>query len=234
MIISFFEEFPNKKNLTKLNFITFPTKLYLAATSYKEFQKIKQSIKNKHVKELIYWPILEIKEGYWISPFSQRTALKRILNEIPTNQPVMLDLELPTTKNPLLYLTQLFNFSCNKKLIRQFISQHRTVYAAEYYPKKQKFLQFLGLHFPHTKVIKMMYHSMHHFNEEFVKKELQNLQFVAYGTIATGIGGNEPLLTTSQLKKDLQLAQEAKLKEVIIFRLGGLNQKYPNILKQFQ
>jgi len=231
MIISFFEEFPTKENLKKLELINFPTKLYLAAPSIKEFKQITSKIKNKHIQEFVYWPLLKIKEGYWISPFSQRTALQRILNEIPPKTSVMLDLELPTTKNPLLYLTQLFNFSHNKKLIQQFISQHRLVYATEYYPKKQKFLQFFGLHFPHTRVIKMMYHSLHHFDEEFVKQELKNLKIVAYGTIATGINQNEPLLSTKQLTKDLQLAKQAQLKEVIIFRLGGLNQKYLNALK---
>ena len=80
MIISFFEEFPDKNSLSKLKLINFNTKLYLAAKSYKEFKKIK--IKNKFVKELIYWPILEKNEGYWISPFSDNKALKRTFNLI--------------------------------------------------------------------------------------------------------------------------------------------------------
>ena len=79
MITSFFEEFPTKENLNKVKLIDFPTKLYLTAPSLKEFNQIKKSIKNKYIKEFIYWPILERKEGYWISPFSKRTALKRVL-----------------------------------------------------------------------------------------------------------------------------------------------------------
>ena len=108
MQISFFEEFPTKENLAKLKFVTWNTKLYLATKSLKEFEKIKKQIKaSKHknkIKEYIYWPILEKKEGYWISPFTKRKALKRIFKEIDeqkgTKIPVMIDAELPTTKNP--------------------------------------------------------------------------------------------------------------------------------------
>ena len=75
MIISFFEEFPSKKNLTKINLITWPTKLYIAAKSLSEFQLIRSELKHsspKNIKDIVYWPILEKKEGYWISPFSKR------------------------------------------------------------------------------------------------------------------------------------------------------------------
>lgn len=111
MIISFFEEFPTRKNLEKLNRVGWDTKIYVAARDLREFDKIKKSIRNKRVKDVIYWPVLEKSEGYWISPFAQRSALKRIFNELKgTKTAVMLDLELPTTKNPKLYLTQFLNF----------------------------------------------------------------------------------------------------------------------------
>ena len=41
MRVSFFEEFPDEQSLSKLKLIRFPTKLYLAANSYKEFSEIK-------------------------------------------------------------------------------------------------------------------------------------------------------------------------------------------------
>src|SRR3989338_2361037 len=154
MIISFFEEFQTKKNLAKLSFINFPTKLYLAARSMKEFNVIKSSIKHKYVQEIIYWPILEKKEGYWISPFSNRQALKRIFHEVK-DVPIMLDLELPTTQNPWLYLTQFYDFFSNKRLIQKFINGYNNdVYLAEYYPCgkiKERILQWLGLHYQTSK-----------------------------------------------------------------------------------
>jgi hypothetical protein len=245
MIISFFEEFSSKDNLDKLNLVKFPTKLYLAAKSLNEFNKIKNSIKNKNVKEMVYWPILKKSEGYWISPFSKRKALLRIFNELRNkNVPVMLDLELPTSQNIFLYLTQLTNFSRNKKLIKKLIDEYKgKVYLCEYFPEKknsQKILKLLGLHFENKKVkiIKMFYHSMHNFSTKFVKEEFKrgvkgfkDNYIVAIGTIAKGIKGTEPLLKEKLLKEDLMLAKQAGVKEVIIFRLGGLNKKYLRLLK---
>ena len=90
MQISFFEEFPTKENLAKIKYISFPTKLYIAAQSLGQFQKIK--IPSKKVKEKIYWPLLKKEEGYWFSPFSKAQAIERILNEIkPKSISVMID-----------------------------------------------------------------------------------------------------------------------------------------------
>lgn len=248
MLISFFEEFPAKNNLNKLKLVKFPTKLYLASKTLNEFLELKNKIGkgyNTPIKEFIYWPILKIEEGYWISPFSQRKALERIFKELENKKiSVMLDLELPTTKNPKLYLTQFLNFLKNKFLIKKFIKNYRgKVYLAEYYPEgriKEKCMQFLGLHYNHkkAKIIKMVYHSMHRFNKEFIanelktgKKEFGGNFLVAYGTIAQGVGGWEPKLSLSQFKEDLKIAKEIGIKEVVIYRLGGLAKDYLKIIK---
>jgi len=147
MKISFFEEFPTKQNLSKLKLINFPTKLYLASKSIKEFNKIKTNISNKNIKEIIYWPILKKEHGYWFSPFTNRQAVKKSLNEIK-DTPVMIDLELPLTKHPSLIFTQLFNFFRNKKLIKNFIKNNNNIYTAEYFTNKKFrnfWLNFLGL-----------------------------------------------------------------------------------------
>ena len=241
MLISFFEEFPTKRNLNKIKLINFKTKLYIAAKSYKEFNKVISKIKNKNILEFIYWPILSIKEGYWISPFADRKALLRIFNE-QIDHSIMIDAEIPIHKN----LNQIINFYKNKILINKFIKNHN-VYTAEYYPKgflKEKIFSFLGLNFDpkkyNNKVIKMFYHSMHDFKERFIRKHLKyysnkykNKFLIAYGVIAKGIGGNEPILSLKQLDKDLSLAKEYNIKEVVIFRLGGLNKKYLNIIKKY-
>ena len=245
MKISFFEDFPTKENLSKLRLINFPTKLYLAAPSLKEFNEIKKSIKNRHIKEFIYWPILKRSEGYWISPFSKRSALKRIFKETKKTA-IMLDLELPTRQNPFLYVTQFLNFFRNKSLIKEFIHNYnKPVYLAEYYPESklsQLLLRFWGLHYKSkkVKVIKMIYHSLHNFKEEYVRKELETgvrelgkNYLVALGTISVGIHGNEPNIKLEQLEMDLKLAREANVNEIIIFRLGGLNKKYLRVLKKF-
>ncbi|MDO8656748.1 MAG: hypothetical protein Q7K45_05920 [Nanoarchaeota archaeon] len=247
MIISFFEEFPSGQNLKRVQYLSQPTKLYIAANSVTEFRKIVSNIKSKNVREFIYWPILKRKEGYWISPFSERKALLRIFQELDGKDiPVMLDLELPTTRNPFLYITQLLNFGRNKRLIRKFIEQYQAdIYLAEYYPEgkiSERALELLGLHYVHqnVKIIKMFYRSMHHFSDDFLRKELQRgkqeygARFIpSFGVIMSGIMGNEPVLSPKQLEHDLQIAKKVGIKEVIVFRLGGLEKEYGKVLKKF-
>ena len=248
MIISFFEEFPTRENLDKLKLVRWPTKLYLAARSLEEFNSIRSKIKNKNVDEIIYWPVLGRKEGYWISPFSKRKALVRVFDEVEGRDvPVMVDAELPTTQNLLLYLTQFLNFFRNKRLIEDFVKKRKRVYVAEYYPegkRKEAFLSAWGLSFnPEmfgNKVIKMVYHSMHDFDEEFIRDELKRgLKehgkdfLVAYGAIAQGVHQNESILSCEQLKKDLEIAQDVGVKEVVIFRLGGLDGVYAEVVRKF-
>ena len=90
-----------------------------------------------------------------------------------------------------------------------------------------------------NKVIKMVYSSMHDKGESFIKKEVNfgvrnyNEHFlVGLGTIATGILGNEPIITQELLKRDLYICRNANVSEVIIFRLGGLNKELIKTIKK--
>lgn len=246
--ISFFEEFPDKNITSEIKLINFNTAIYVAAKNVSEFRHYEKKFKakNKYIKEIIYWPVLTRKEGYWISPFSKREALERIFKELEGQKiPVMLDLELPTTRNPWLYITELRHFLGNKKLISGFIQNYSgEIYTAEYFPPGtwgDRKLQTLGLHYPHPKikVIKMLYHSLHpSFSDQYVQKQLQrgkeqweNNFIIGYGTIAKGISGKEKILSPEQLENDLRIAKEAGVQEVIIFRLGGLDEEYIKSLK---
>lgn len=86
----------------------------------------------------------------------------------------------------------------------------------------------------------MVYHSTHHFDKDFITSELKtgNDKFgdnylVAYGTIARGIEGWEPRLTLSQLKEDLAIAQGIGIREVVIYRLGGLTKDCTVIMGKY-
>jgi len=244
MLISFFEEFPTEDTLAKLKFVSWPTKLYVAANNVQQFRAVTSVVRHdKNLLEAVYWPILKRKEGYWVSPFSKQSALQHLFEELENKKiPVMLDLELPTTRNPWLYLTELFHFNQDKKLIHSFVCNHPgETYLCEY-SASGKSLQRLGLHYASkkSKVMKMMYHSVHYYSDEKLRSELQrglreygDRYIVGYGTIAVGVGGNEPLLSPQQLEKDLQIAQEVGVKEVVLFRLGGLNKKYVKVLEKF-
>jgi hypothetical protein len=57
---------------------------------------------------------------------------------------------------------------------------------------------------------------------------------VSLGTIATGILETEPILSPKNLEKDLLFVKNSGFNKVTIFRLGGLNRDYLDIIKKFQ
>ncbi|MDI6737117.1 MAG: hypothetical protein QME12_01210 [Nanoarchaeota archaeon] len=245
MLISFFEEYPTKENLAKISLVSIPTKLYIAAESLDAFYKIKDRIKSKKVKEVIYWPLLKKEEGCWLSPFAERKALKRIMQET-RNVPLLWDAELP--KRRLLLLKNLIFFHKNKRMIKDFLSSHeKDVYCAEYFPEKgisYWLLKALGLEFSAKEYgnyeVKMLYSSMHGFSEEFMRKEIEKGiedsggKFIpAFGTLAVGARGDEKKISLDILERDLGIAKEAGVKEAIIFRLGGLTKEYAKVLKKY-
>ena len=82
--VSFFEEFPNETTLDKVAQIDFDTRIYVAAKNLSEFYRLEEDFKsnNEKVREVVYWPVLERDEGYWISPWSDSEALERVFEEI--------------------------------------------------------------------------------------------------------------------------------------------------------
>lgn len=243
MIISFFEEFPTKQNLDKINLINFPTKIYLASKSLDEFKKLKSTIKSKYVKEIIYWPILSLDEGYWLSSFTKRSALLRVMKEAE-KQTIMWDAENPVI-NEKLFITRFLIAWVNKYTIRNFIyNQKKKIYIAEVRPLdgiKYQLMRFGSIGFTPNKyiqIIKMQYPSMMPISDEefkdYLKKAKQKYKenfIFALGVIAKGILGNEKILTAKQLDHYLNLSKG--IKEIIIFRLGGLNKEYLKVIKKY-
>ncbi|MBL7051613.1 MAG: hypothetical protein ISS01_00830 [Nanoarchaeota archaeon] len=253
MIISFYEEFPKKSNLDKIKLITFPTKLFIAASTLNEFQDLEKKInqdypqQKKYIKEIAYWPILKKKEGYWFSAFTQRKALKRTIKELEGKDvPLMWDAELPTHQNFFLYFTQFFNFLSNRKLINKFIKSHKKVYVAEYFFVNNwmsPLFRLLCLNFPpsyNISPMRMAYSSLHDFGNYLMEKEITKGKeefgdnfIMGYGTLCVGILGWEKPISLELLKRDLDLAQKHNLKEVTLFRLGGLNKEYLKLIKNY-
>ena len=64
---------------------------------------------------------------------------------------------------------------------------------------------------------------MHNYGEKFS---------CVLGLLATGIQGNEPILTSDELDRDLFTVQKEGLKSVLLYRLGGLNNDYLSVIKQ--
>lgn len=257
MNISFYEEFPTKENLDKIRLIDFPTKLIVAAESLNQFNAIKNKINSyKNIKEMIYWPVLGRHEGYWFSAFAKNSALKRVVNELGQNKrplTIMWDAEIPIHKS--LILKEAINYFKNRRIILDFFKKsdecNIRIFTSEY-PLESKFLRnllfdlFLISFDPKkfkNKKIAMLYTSFlknHPDIESFLERQISigkkafgNDFMVALGTIAAGIGGNEPILKPEELNRDLRIAKNKGVNDVVIFRLGGLNEHYLNVIKKY-
>ena len=253
--INFYEEFPNQENLKKLELVDFPVKLVLAAPNLKRFSQLKKKLlSNRYVKEIIYWPILSKEEGYWMSSFSKREALQRIINELKENKEnltVMWDAELPTLTKSLFY-TQLFNLLKNRKLISNFFknsSKYGLKVITSEYPLEKNHFKFLLNLFSvkfskklNYDKIDMAYTSLMKFKDKegFIKKHMGygrkcfGKRFkLGLGVIYPGILGDEPRLTPEELDRDLSIAENLQIEEIYIFRLGGLNKQYIDVLKKY-
>jgi len=241
MPINFYEEYPTQKNLEKLTLIDYPIRLFIAAHSIKEFSTLEK--KTKQIKgntQVAYWPI--IPNSYWISPFSNTKDLEKLFQELETiDNPLLIDLELP--KDRKLILKNLPYFLKNKKLIKKFLEQNKTRVTTAEFPASiiSPFMRLLGLNYNiKTEKSLMFYTSM---NPEMMNKNIRkNLlrikdkenYSISLGTIATGVLGNEPILSPQKLEKDLEFVRNTGFDKVIIFRLGGLNKKYIQIINKFQ
>lgn len=241
MQINFYEEFPTKENLEKLKLIKFPTKIFIATKSVKEFQELKKQVKkiNKKIKTA-YWPL--VKNSYWISPLSNTKDLVELFKELEkTNYPLLIDLELPFL-NKILFFKNIFSLRKNKKLIKQFLEKNKNrITTAQFPPISNLGLRnFFGLDYKIDLEKGLMWYSSmipKSLNKKTKKNllKIQNKQeyIISLGVIAKGILHYEPILPPQALKKDLEFVKKAGFKKVCIFRVGGLNKDYAKIIEKF-
>ena len=262
MKISFFEEFPTAANLAKLRYVSWDTKLYLAASSVKEFLKLEKDVMKKYscVVECVYWPTLAMKDGYWVSPWSDSRALSQLFFELLVEQKrrvksgaasfsVMLDFEPPKLKRQI--VKRFFSFSKNRRLIMQFLLDAKSaginLYNIEMSHLPESIVWMLGLGyspraFGHRNIA--MYYSSFirplvgqavgrwRFSKKVAKFAKRDM-LVGIGLIAPGIHKIEPLYDAMRLGEDLQICSGSECSEVIVFRLGGMNEKMQKVCLKF-
>ncbi|MDI6737192.1 MAG: hypothetical protein QME12_01610 [Nanoarchaeota archaeon] len=252
--ISFFEEFPNSTTFEKVDLIDFDTKIYLAAKNLSEFETYETWLKvaNPRVRDVVYWPVLEKEEGYWISPWAASEGLERVLGEIESRPgkrqiSVMLDLEPSLKRSRLLHFK---DFKRNKDYVSKFVkdapSMNINVYTVEKSYVPEFILEPLGLSYnPEeygNKKMKMFYSSFRRavmpdfiVNSLFERKARQYKEkniIMGLGCIIGGIHGTEPVNNPEILKYELEIANSLGLEEVVIFRLNGLNNEYLEALSK--
>jgi hypothetical protein len=242
MKIEFYEEFPSEGNLSKLRSINFPTKIFIAAKSTEEFRKYEKIAKEyKKNLEVAYWPI--IKNSYWISPFSNTEDLIVLFKELNNiKNKLLIDLELPLKHRWKRCIRNIFCFKKNKNIIKIFLEQNKKrVTTAEYASTiLSNIMKLLGLNYDVDYERSIMWYSSMFPNSlnKKVKDALYKLKrkenySVSLGTIASGILGNEIILSPENLEKDLKFVKKCGFKKVVIFRLEGLNQDYLRVLNKF-
>ena len=156
------------------------------------------------------------------------------------NNHLLIDLELPLDK--IMIIKNLFNYFKNRKIIKDFLRSNTEKITTAQFPSSiiSLFMKILGLDY-NVNVEKsfMWYSSMSpKFMNDNIKKNLIKLKnkskySISLGTIAIGILGNEPILSPNKLKENLEFVKKAGFSKVIIFRLGGLNKEYTQVINQF-
>jgi hypothetical protein len=255
MKVNFFEEYPTDENMSKLDRVDWKSLVLIAAPSLNEFKSIQETYTSRYpLITFGWWPT--IPGSYWVSGFSNTEDLKKLLNELTNKKQekelsVLIDLELPF-KSPI-YFKNIFNLKKNKRLIEEFLIKapefNLKIYTAEY-PKMNDFMCWawtkLGISppfkFSHTKLPmvyssillksfgKYIFRRVKKFESIYARKNPSRVGF-GLGTIAIGILENEPILSSKQLKEDLEWAQSTGVEEVFIYRLGGLNNEYLDQIK---
>ncbi len=190
-------------------------KIFVAAQNLSSFMSLQGN--------LVYWPVLAKEEGYWLSPWASEEGLERVFSELEGRKvPVMLDLEFPINRGLV--------FQSRHKLIEEFINSYEgEIYTIEMTALPRPILRWVGLGYENTKIIKMYYSS---FRREwlpdfvvdyFLRLEAEDVaekgEILALGLSNVGVYGDEPVLSEERLAKDIKIAQEAGVKEVIVFRL---------------
>lgn len=249
----FFEEFPTDENLARAGQMNFPIDIFIAAKSIEEFKEIKEKLNQfSNVKRVGYWPTLKLDEGYWFSPFSKREGILRTIRQLESVDwpiSVLWDSELPHLRKRL-FLTELSKFFANRKIIQDFVlnpPENITLYIAENRAKgrfHRLLLRILGVTFDprlNYRRVEMLYGQLKPGAlERFLakaEKEYKNY-YPAFGITAGGISesvtdGSWMKITPQQLDEQLSIAKKMGIKKVFIYRLGGMNQDYLDVIKKY-
>ncbi len=254
MRIDFFEEFPDERNFRKIMAINFPSTIYVAARNLKEFYRYKEVLEGRNEKiDVGWWPIL--KYSYYVSPFSYSSELEVLIKEFENRDKkdklkVMLDLELPFL-NKRLFVKNGLSFFRNRRLIRKIFENSSRydieILTAEYHSSnilRQRLFELFGVSYDidkylHRKIIRVYSSNIHKNKLEKIKRSVRKRantykdMYIGLGTIASGILRNEPILTPEGLDKDLEFCKEIGVKNIVIFRLGGLDKNYMKIILKY-
>lgn len=247
--IGLYEEFPNPWRLEKLRQVDFPVTLAIAASSREEFLSLRETIQHTYpqVREVYFWPLLTLEEGYYPGTWSNADAVERVINQTD-GVPVLWDLELPL---PLLRgeitlsALSVQDWWRNRQRIDRWLRQrsepvhiwrsHRSL------GLNPLFLRLIGMHFDPLEYTSVKLHLDLYAtppDEEMYRilrcgVERYGAQFIpSIGVLDDGEGPQEVFLPPAQLLRNLQLVRAAGVEEVWLFGVNGLNNTTLPIIRQ--
>lgn len=250
MDVSFFEEFADEEMIEIVSRLPYEVKIYLAEEEVTEFIVWRDELLSTgKVKEVVWWPLLEEEDGYWFSPWSDSKAMERVFDDVIEHNlsSVMLDVEVPKRRGDIMRRSE--DFDLNQELIESFIvnasSKGIGVYVIEVTHLSPAILEEIGLVYDLNlgqTPIRMHYSSFllswlpEWIVDSWYTREIETVLerdgILGIGLIAPGIYGNEPTYDADRLEKELEMAREADIEEVVIFRLGGVDEEVRSVLEQ--
>lgn len=257
--IIFWSEFPEKvdwKKLQKLlEELDYRIAIYVPCKTEAQYIWWKQEIKKiaPNVQEINVWPILEKKDGYWFSGFTEVYNIDK-LDQFKGHK-IKIDLEMPPPfykynlrfiiKYILMYIFK--KAPNNNYLINKIFNLNKdSAILVNEFPVPKFFLKRWGCYVPAKRGIKKNIMCYSTIFPRFYIKQIMKKAFrenkdisVSIGLIGPGILKTEPVYKgIKQFKKDLNLVRKIGIKNVAIYSIESiLKRKEPRqwltVLKEF-
>lgn len=171
------------------------------------------------------------------------------------------DAEIPLVNNAL-FRTELPNFLSSKRMIEDFLKNYREygldLVIAQWpgFWMPDAIQKILGISFDSVEydcdTVRMAYSSLtksadrllgrsrESISEFLFRREIRNgvrkyggRFSIGIGCLATGIFGNEPLMTLEEFEHDLKIASQENVSSAFIFRLGGIEEEHARIMRKY-
>ena len=246
--VGLYEEFPNPWRLAKLQQVDFPITLAIAAHSRQEFLQLRDSIRQTYplVREVYFWPLLTLEEGYYPGPWSEPQGIQRLTAEA-ADLPVLWDVEIPHGPSNS-YARLLARWWANRSVLSTFFTDHqqpvhiwRTHVSMGLDPA---FLRLAAMHFDPLDYEQVRLHldlytrgagqdadglariircGVERYGERFIP---------SLGVLNDNEGPPEIFIPPDTFRRNLQIARAAGVSEVWIFGANGLNDDYLRALRE--
>ncbi len=246
--VTFYEEFPNPWRLSKLQLVNFPFDIAVAAHSRKEFLSLQKEIHDNYpfAREIYYWPLIPLDQGYYPGALSDHKIISRTLNE-SHGLPILLDSEFKPG-GPDISVETIQNWWKNTEFIDQWIKDHpdQQIDVWRSHPTMgfhSPFLDLLGIHIDPNKYTNVSMHYNLYSDNDLSNGQKENIlcngiseygpeKFVpALGVLDDGVDGGM-FIPIDIFRHDLELARAAGVNRVAIFGVNGLNEEYVRAINE--